>query len=393
MPPTKKLTEDQLVNKQTKLERIKRRAREKERAERPQSELIIRKASEVKHEPLVLLYGGRLIKGTFQMVVGPGEAGKGFWSVDTLSHLSTGTPFPGERQGRTPMHCLMCVTEDTQERVVGRLRAASADLDLIHFIDGPPTFTGGLVIPSPVALGSDAGSLVKIAREKKAGALFFETTLEHLGDRDNGQVISTNNEFEVRKALSPALAVCREAGLIGWGIMHPRKSVDGGIEDSISGSAAFRNIVRGVLHVYRDPADSEWRLLCSSKANYLRNRPDTLRFRIEPWENDITEAKVVWGLEGKSLVDQRSAEDLWREMKDKLRETKRRDYSVRDAESFLVTYLAEGIKPPEEVIEAAKEDGITESSLRRAKRKLSVESVKQGMPAKVIGWRLPKEDM
>ena len=376
-------------------ERIKRKAREQVDSERPRPELIIRKVSEIPDEPLVTLFGGRLIQSAFQLMVGPGDAGKGMQSADIMARLSTGEPFPGEgKKWRQPITVLMCVTEDSVARVKARLRAARADLDRVRSVEGPPAMRGGLIVPSPIAFDDDAGPLLERVRDLKAGALFLETTLEHLGDREGKRQWSTNSEAEVRRALSPIVTVCREAKIIGWGVMHPRKSVEGGIEDSISGSAAFRNVGRSILHVYPDPAErdqqSPRRLLISSKANYLARRPATLRFRIEPWDQDPREGRVVWGIEGRTLEDPRSAEEIWREIRETVKS--RRDFAVMDAEQFLRNILADdALVKVDELKRLAKEEGISWTSVRRAKDKLKVESpMSNDFPAKALGWRMPK---
>lgn len=377
-------------------EKIRRAAKQQADAERPKTELIVQTAEEVPSEKIVKLFGGRLIQGSFQLLVGPGDAGKGMLSCDIIARLSTGAPFPGEGNlVRPPISVLACVTEDSAGRVRARLEASEANLKKIHFVKGPAMTRGGLVLPSQIAMDDDAGSLVDLARKVGAGALFLETMLEHLGDREGRQKWSTNNEAEVRRALAPIIAVCRAGNLVGWGVMHPRKSQDGGIEDSVSGSAAFRNVGRGVLHVYQDPKSEEkppWRLLITSKANYLKDKPPTLKFRIESFEKNPDEGRVVWGIEGRTLEDKRTAEEVWREIRDV--STARRDYSVRDAEDLLKAILINGaVVPIASIQKSAEESGIPWRAIQKAKEKIGVESKKEGFPAKVVGWTLAKEEM
>lgn len=374
--------------------KAKEQARKKLDSERPRPELLIQPASEIRRESLCTMFGGRLIRGAFQLLIGPGEAGKGMVSTDLIARLTQGRPFPGEPRGREPTRVLVCITEDSKERMRARLEAAGADLNLALFVDGPPVLRGGLSIPSPVAFDDDAGILVERARELGAQALFLETMLEHLGDREGKVQWSSNNEKEVRRAIGPIVALCREANLIGWGVMHPRKSTDGGIEDSISGSAAFRNIGRGVLHVYRDPDDeSEWRLFLCSKANYLARRPDTLRFKIIPWDVDPNEGCVIWG-SGRDLVDPRSAEDIWSEIQEARSKAaqRRRDFSVMEAEKFLQTNLEQGEKPVSELEALARDLGLSWKAVERAKARLGIESVKTVFQGESI-WRFPAAEV
>ena len=374
------------------LKRAEQEAREQLKAERPPPELIIRRAVDVEDEPLVTLFGGRLVRGTFQLMVGPGEAGKGMVSVDTIARFSTGAPFPGESLSRAPTRVMICVTEDSAPRVKGRLRAAEADLDNIFFVDGPPMLRGGLIVPSPVAFDEDAGALAARAKQLDIGVLFLETMLEHLGTRD-GKQPSTNNEAEVRRAIAPVTAVCRSHGLIGWGVMHPRKSMEGGIEDSISGSAGFRNIARSTLHVYQDPTDESeerWRLFISEKANYLRRPPQTMRFKIVP-SVDPSEGRVEWAPDGR-LYDRRNAEAVWIQMRERKSQKSRRDYSVIEAEKFLASVLSGGRVKATDLERMATEAGISWSSIERAKQRMRVESVKEGFQGS-FSWKMPEGEM
>ena len=99
-------------------------------------------------ERLEKIFGGRLAKGSFGLVSGPGEAGKGMFSMDLLARITTGAAFPGESRTRPPSSVLVCVTEDSASRVKSRLRAAAANLDLVYLVEGPEMKRGGLVMPS-----------------------------------------------------------------------------------------------------------------------------------------------------------------------------------------------------------------------------------------------------
>ena len=245
--------------------------------------------------------------------------------VSLVACLTTGAPFPDERASRPPMNVMICVTEDSEGRVKSRLRAAGADLDRVFFVEGPEIARGGLTMPSPMRLDDDAGALVRHATQLEAGALFLETVVEHLGDREGKSRRSTHVEADVSSALAPFRAVCQQAGLYGLGLIHPRKGVEGGVAESISGSAGFERPTRHAARL-RDPTDKTTdplRLLFNSKASYLRGHPETLRFRIRSWDTERGgccdchvvncghEGRVVWE---ETLVDKRSAEDIWTQL-------------------------------------------------------------------------------
>lgn len=330
-------------------------------------------------------FGGRLVRGNFSPLVGPGDVGKGMTAAMLLAHFTTGEPFPGEANWREPMPVALCVVEDSEGRMKSRLRAAGANLDLVFSVGGPEVTVAGLTMPSPMMLGDDAAQLLQTLTELKAGCLFLETTVEHFGDRAGKSRTNTGIEIEVRRALAPMRAICKEARLYGFGALHPRKGQEGTVADSISGSAALNNVGRGTMHIYRDPDDDDVRLLCSSKANYLRRLPRTLRFRIISW-NETTnspclcasdvcphEGRVVWC---DDLFDDRTAEDIWSAIKEKGKT--RRDANVEEAEEFLTRMLARGMVTLEKITEFAKHENISIASLRRAKKRLKVVSVMTG---------------
>jgi len=363
------------------------------------ADVVIHRASDVPDERLEKQFGGRLVRGSGALVAGPGDGGKGMFAVSVCSAFTTGAPFPGETKRRLPVNVLICVTEDSMGRVKSRLRAAGADLSRVYFVEGPEVTRGGLTMPSPMMLDDDAGAMVRHAKQLDAKAMFLETVVEHFGDRSGKTRRSTNNEAEVRAALAPFRAVCATAGLFGLGAIHPRKSTDGGVDDSISGSAAFRNVARSVQHIYRDPdddSDDPVRLLFTSKANYLAKRPSTLRFRIRSWDEQLGmpcqchaedcghEGRLVWEEE---LVDDRKAEEIWQQIAEQKRA--RRDVAVENAEKFLNGLMQDGViaLTPKEIFKRASDEGISKAAVIRAKEELGLVSVKEGFPADVVAWK------
>jgi hypothetical protein len=247
--------------------------------------------------------------------------------------------------------------------------------------------------------------MVRVAKQVQASALFLETVVEHFGDRSGKTRRSTNNEADVRSALAPFRAVCALGNLYGFGAIHPRKSIDGSVDDSISGSAAFRNVARATHHIYRDPdddSDNPVRLFFSSKTNYLARRPATVRFQIVGWDESLGvqcscttldcdhEGRVMWA---RDPLDSRTAEEIWQAIADRSRE--RRDVTVQQAEEFLMALAQDGeIKlTPKEIFKLAGDDGLSKAAITRAKEHLKLISVKNTeFPASVIAWKLPARD-
>lgn len=328
--------------------------------------------------------------------------GKGMSITDMAARLTTGEPFPGETATRPPVKMFICTTEDSESTFKSRLRAAGADLDRALFVTGPEVSRGGLIMPSPMMLDNDAGPLVRLAIEHEAKAIFLETTVEHFGDREGkASRRGTHAEADVRAALAPFRALCQMGGLFGLGLIHPRKSTQGGIEDSISGSAAFRNVPRAAHHIYGDPEDEsgDVRLFFTSKASYQPRLPSTLRFHIVPWDEERGmpcncghpdcghEGRVEW-LE--PLIDSRTADKIWQQIAE--RGKPRRDVVVVEAEEFLSGLMKNGAIDmlPDDIFKMARDEGIAKMAIKRAKKRMKLVSKKEGFPGEVVGWRVVK---
>ncbi len=63
-----------------------------------------------------------------------------------------------------------------------------------------------------------------------------------------------------------------------------------------------------------------------------------------------------------------------------------------EARDFLLELLVAGRVPASDVLKHAREDGVKERTLRTAKRKLGVKSVREGFgPGSTSYWELPTE--
>jgi hypothetical protein len=96
---------------------------------------------------------------------------------------------------------------------------------------------------------------------------------------------------------------------------------------------------------------------------------------------------VVW-LQGGDLVDDRTAEEIFDQLRDQKRGGRRRDAAVEEAEEFLKRILVGELLAPVEIFKLAKDEGISVAAIRRAKKNLELITVmSKDFPAKVIGWQ------
>src|SRR5262249_33756186 len=149
--------------------------------------------------------------------------------------------------------------------------------------------------------------------------------------------------------------------------IHLNKSRSSNPLVRICGSVAFGAAARSVLLVGRAPDTENSYVLAHAKSNYAP-RATSRRYNIaERWVGEslprIRTSAVMWGNEAPDVA----AEDL-------LRERGRGSEKVGEAAAFLAQLLAGGPMAEDEVKRRAEKKGISAASLRRAKKKLEIES-------------------
>jgi hypothetical protein len=149
-------------------------------------------------------------------------------------------------------------------------------------------------------------------------------------------------------------------------VIHLNKTMTNDLFTRVSGSVGFQAAARSVLLFAEDhdEPNGPGRLLVQGKSNYgMKARP--LRFSIEGLslpDSDVRASKMLWGGEAEEGV---TAGDVLSSDGD--------DASARgEAALFLREYLALGPKPAREVIRVASDQGISERTLKRAKRPAAV---------------------
>jgi hypothetical protein len=141
------------------------------------------------------------------------------------------------------------------------------------------------------------------------------------------------------------------------------------------GSIGIIGAARSGLVVAQDPEDPERRILAANKHNLSVAAP-SLAFRVGTAPNGA--ARVAWG--GTSSLN---AGDILKEPADP-----EQRLAMSEAKGFLLEELAEGPVSAERVKEDAHGAGVSERTLKRAKRALGVVSEKEGDDS--WSWVLPE---
>ena len=330
--------------------------------------------ADVERESVAWLWPGRLALGKLTILDGDPGLGKSTLYCDLAARLTRGTDWPDGVPVEEAAGVVIVTTEDgIGDTIRPRLEEAGADVQRVSVVQLIPEADGPGRVP---VLPDDNELLFGECRRIGARLLVVDPLMAHLGSDTNSY-----RDQDVRRALAPLSEAAERYGVAVVVLRHLNKATGGSALYRGGGSIGIIGAARVGLMAGRDPADENLVVLACSKNN-IAARPDSLAFRLVSSPNDPGTAVIRW--EGTSPL---SAEDLCRPAPS--------DSPARDeAQDWLEAELEGGPRPAADLYRAAEAAGITEATLKRAKRRLNVES-KRVEGAAGDGywvWELPRAE-
>ena len=333
--------------------------------------VILVRASDVPATHVRWAWKDRIPLGGLTLLVGDPGLGKTTVGCERAARVTRGD-LEGDLHGQ-PADVLIATAEDAHSVLRARLEAAGADLDRVHFVtvqrDGIDV---GLTLPKDVA------ELERRATEVGVSMVLVDPIAGHL------EGVDSHRDASLRRALAPLARMAETTDAAVVGVAHLNKSAAADLLRRVGGSVAMVAAARSVLLCTCDPGSVDdaapERLLSHGKSNYGALAP-MLRLRLEGREVETPDGpaptvSVAWlgEVEGLTLADVLAPNE-------ETTECPERDEAV----DWLNSYLAEhnGEAPAGEVIEAARRDGITKSTLYRARKRAGVISAKSSFHG---GW-------
>ena len=325
-------------------------------------------------------WADRLPRGCLALLAGREGIGKSLIAYWLAAQLTRGT-LPGCWLGE-PKTVIVCATEDSwKHTITPRLLAAGADISRVKRTRVVTEEHEDLSLSLP----DDVNALTDVITEcGDVGLLLLDPLISRLDAR-----LDTHKDADVRAALEPLAALADRTGIGVVGLIHVNKGSHTDPLTSIMASRAFAAVARAVAYAIVDRDDPAERLLGVPKNNLGRDDLPTLRYRIETvyvgqsvTDKPVHGPRIVWaGEDGRSVADV---------MDDNASGGNADRSAIEDATAWLEHHLAHhgGLQASREVKAAGKAAGHAEATLKRAAKRLQVESRAVGYPRQTY-WILP----
>jgi hypothetical protein len=321
----------------------------------------VRRLSEIKPRPIHYLWPPYIALRKLTLLDGDPGQGKSWITAALAAAGSVGHGLPG-CQPFEPFQTLFLCEDETEDILRPRLDLLGADTSRIL---GRDALSG-----EPVDLSADAdlAKLDEMIAGHRPRLVVIDPIQAFLGGRTDFY-----RPNEVRAALSPLLRLAQRHGCALLALRHITKARNARSIYAGQGSIDFTAAARSVLLAGSAPGDPDLHALAQIKSNLGPFGP-TLAYR-------FSKTRFIW--DGTSAL---TAHDL-------LAADPHDDdaSSELEARSFLRDFLAGADPLPARlVLQAAREAGIPERTLRRAKAREGIRAMRQGFgPGSLWLWCLP----
>ena len=337
---------------------------------------VYRKMSEIEPKPVNWLWEDYIAKGTSTLITGEPDLGKSQITLSLTAVVTTGGIWPlGDKRCKEGDVILLSAEDSPEHTIRTRLEANGANLGKVHLLDGIRTSDSNSDC-NLFNLKSNLNELESMINEiKEVSMIVVDPLSAYLAGVD------AYKNTEVRSKLTPLSILAEKYDIAIVGVEHPPKSSNGRAMNQVGGSIAFVAASRSAYLVSKDPEDEERRLFLKIKNN-LSNYSGGISFTVESHKlpNGIEISKVVWGDEPvKITADEVLAYYNQTEFQ----------YKKELHAKWLQEELADGPKKVTDVLEEAKNQGISQKQLRTLREKIGIESNKTGFKG---GWEISSPD-
>lgn len=329
----------------------------------------ITRMSDVEPEPVNWLWPGRIALGKLTMIAGDPGLGKSFLTIDLAARVSSGRNWPDGSEGKSGSVIFISGEDDPADTIRPRMDAADADVSKCEILEAV-TVTWDEAEAGrerSLSLKYDVSVLESILNDRPdCRLLVIDPLSAYLGE------IDSHKNADVRSVLRPLADLASRFGVAIVCVEHLNKRAGGSAIHRTQGSIGIIGAARAAWLVAKHPQEPEGRLFLPIKNN-LGNDRSGLSFTLVEQPGAMT-ACLSWSPDAVTI----SADELLNQSPGK-----RKSGAVDAAEAWLLDLLAERSLPAKEVWEAAKSEGLSRDSVKKAKGRLGIKSKKNGIDG---GW-------
>jgi len=333
------------------------------------SEPVVVSMADVKAARVSWLWRNRVPLGMVSILDGDPDLGKSTLTLDLAARVSTGMDMPDGTSGVSGGVVLLSAEDDLAVTIKPKLDAAGADVDRVRAITAIKG-DGGERLPE---LTADLEHIESVAIEIGAKLIVIDPLMAYLGEN-----VNSYRDQDVRRALAPVAHLAARLGAAVLVVRHLNKLSGGSAIYRGGGSIGIIGAARAGLLLARDPEDDQKRILAVTKLN-IGPKPSALSFEISTTEAGVP--WIEWGGVSEHTADSLLATPGVRES----------DSKLNFAMDWLEDVLQSGRLRAKRVFRQASDAGISETTLKRAKKDLRVESVKGSFDSE-WWWSLPPRD-
>ena len=339
----------------------------------PTAELVT--LANVTPRPIEWLWPERIAQGKVSIIAGDPGLGKSILTLDIAAKVSCGGKWPVHQDSAAVGDAvLMSAEDDLEDTIRPRLDAVNADVSRIHALTmireiDPVT---GKLRRRPFSLAADIERLEEAIQSlPKCRLVIIDPISAYLGGTDS------HNNADVRALLTPLADLAQRCGAAVVAVTHLNKSSGNAIYRAM-GSIAFVAAARAVYVVAKDPDDSSRRIMMPSKNNLGE---DQAGFAYKVACSGLGAPYIDWESDPVyEDIDILMARSDGGSEKGSARE---------DAKHFLEDLLIDGPVRAKQVLNDARNAGVAERTLRRAKDSLGIEAIKTSFGGP-WAWALPE---
>ncbi|GGR80196.1 hypothetical protein GCM10010169_25460 [Micromonospora fulviviridis] len=347
-------------------------------ADVPARRLVLTAASEIEPEPVVWAWEdnseGRIPSGSLSVAAGREGTGKSSFGIWLAAQITRGT-LPGQLHGQ-PRPVIYAAVEDSwKHTLVPRLIAAGADLSMVYRCE----VYQDDALDTTLSLPLDNVRLEAELRRLRAGLLVLDPLMSTIGAK-----IDTHRERDVRTALDPLARLADRARCVVLGIAHFNKGSGTDPSSLITGSGAFKNVPRSVFGFAVD-RENGIRVMTQTKNSLGKLDLPSLLYDIEDTavptrRGPAHVGRLVWLGES-----DRSVGDVLSDTGD-TEDKAERDEAADWLRGYVISQGGEAARA--DIMKAAKADGFSESTVKRARKRAGVvPSPRQGFGGGTL-WRI-----